>query len=393
MSKPEEIKKPAPLVTLSMTFDAGHQEPARFAVAPNDSSRPDPTQSMPTKPMHPDKVGELMVLGNNLYANFISHSKEVAKKYEKESEGVPTEETFHVFLNKHQIGTHDSHIEHQEPYAAVLSCIDARVPPELITGQAANDMFAVRTAGNILLERGEARGSLEFILNKYARRPPQEQKPVGGKDEPGGAKPEKEKPLTAVLVLGHTRCGAIDAAYDAVIAEGKNPILSREEELKKLLRESPNPSLDAIVARLKIVVRVVMKLNPDLAASQKPADIDELKRRICHFNTELNYLDIRHMAEKIGLGAGFKVFFGSYHVEDCVIRRSNLPGKDETAMMEALDKYLGERTLGSIFESLNQPWSVPDTQARLHSKDFIFGELMDAMNRDAEAFSKDFGKP
>jgi carbonic anhydrase len=74
----------------------------------------------------------------------------------------------------------------QYPFAAVLGCIDSRVPPELVFDQGIGDIFAPRIAGNFA--NTDIIGSLEFAT-KLA-----------------GAK--------LILVLGHTECGAIKGACD-----------------------------------------------------------------------------------------------------------------------------------------------------------------------------------
>jgi carbonic anhydrase len=76
----------------------------------------------------------------------------------------------------------------QSPYAAILGCIDSRVPPELVFDQRIGDVFCARVAGNIL--NTDIIASLEYST-KVA-----------------GAK--------AVVVLGHNSCGAIKAAVDNV---------------------------------------------------------------------------------------------------------------------------------------------------------------------------------
>jgi carbonic anhydrase len=78
--------------------------------------------------------------------------------------------------------------EGQHPFAVVLSCIDSRTSAELIFDQGLGDIFSVRIAGNILNE--DILGSMEFAC-KVA-----------------GAK--------AVVVLGHTKCGAVKGACDDV---------------------------------------------------------------------------------------------------------------------------------------------------------------------------------
>ncbi len=73
----------------------------------------------------------------------------------------------------------------QFPYAAVLGCIDSRVPVEEVFDAAFGDMFVARVAGNTV--SSDILGSLEYAC-KYA-----------------GAK--------LILVLGHTKCGAVQGAW------------------------------------------------------------------------------------------------------------------------------------------------------------------------------------
>lgn len=72
----------------------------------------------------------------------------------------------------------------QYPFAVILSCIDSRVPVELVFDQGIGDIFSVRVAGNIVNE--DVLGSMEYAC-----------KVAGSK---------------IVLVLGHTKCGAVNAA-------------------------------------------------------------------------------------------------------------------------------------------------------------------------------------
>lgn len=76
----------------------------------------------------------------------------------------------------------------QFPFAFVLSCIDSRTSAELIFDQGLGDIFSCRIAGNILND--DIMGSMEFAC-----------KVAGSK---------------VVLVLGHTKCGAIKGACDQV---------------------------------------------------------------------------------------------------------------------------------------------------------------------------------
>src|SRR6185437_4490896 len=81
-----------------------------------------------------------------------------------------------------------SRVVTHRPVASLLSCADARVGPEFIFDQEPGQLFVVRVAGNILQEDGLA--SLEYAAQF-----------VGS-------------PL--ILVLGHSGCGAVDAAIKVV---------------------------------------------------------------------------------------------------------------------------------------------------------------------------------
>ncbi|MER5669240.1 carbonic anhydrase [Streptomyces mirabilis] len=96
--------------------------------------------------------------------------------------------------------------EKQEPFGAILSCIDSRVPPELLFDTGLGDLYVMRTGG-------EAIGPV-----------------VTGSVEYG--------PMTSgtplIVVLGHQRCGAIEAAYNS-IRYGK-PLPGNLEAIAKALR-------------------------------------------------------------------------------------------------------------------------------------------------------------
>jgi carbonic anhydrase len=76
----------------------------------------------------------------------------------------------------------------QYPFAVVLSCIDSRTSAELVFDQGLGDIFSVRIAGNVLNE--DILGSMEFACQV-----------VGSK---------------LIVVLGHTKCGAVKGACDHV---------------------------------------------------------------------------------------------------------------------------------------------------------------------------------
>lgn len=78
--------------------------------------------------------------------------------------------------------------DNQSPYAAIVGCIDSRVPPELVFDQRIGDVFCARVAGNCV--DVDIIGSLEYATKVAGAR--------------------------AIVVLGHNSCGAIKSAVDDV---------------------------------------------------------------------------------------------------------------------------------------------------------------------------------
>lgn len=83
----------------------------------------------------------------------------------------------------------------QYPFAAILSCADSRVAPELAFDQGPGELFVVRVAGNFVDDDGLA--SLEYGV-KFLGAP-------------------------LIMVLGHTNCGAVDATIKVVKENAKLP--------------------------------------------------------------------------------------------------------------------------------------------------------------------------
>jgi len=76
----------------------------------------------------------------------------------------------------------------QHPIACILTCMDSRVPPEIIFDQGIGSLFVIRIAGNI--EDPDVLGSMEYAV--------------------------AEKGVGVVIVMGHRNCGAISAAFSKV---------------------------------------------------------------------------------------------------------------------------------------------------------------------------------
>ncbi len=107
----------------------------------------------------------------------------------------------------------------QFPFATVLGCIDSRVSPELVFDQGVGDIFGIRIAGNIANE--DILGSMEFATQ------------VAG--------------TKLVVVLGHTKCGAVTGACNGVelgnltgLLDKIKPAIDAETEVTEN-RDGSNP--------------------------------------------------------------------------------------------------------------------------------------------------------
>lgn len=124
----------------------------------------------------------------------------------------------------------------QHPFAAILSCSDSRAPTEFIFDQALGDIFSVRLAGNIASKK--AIGSLEFGC-KY----------LGSK---------------LVVVLGHSGCGAVQAACDSYSGGNIGEIIKLIEPA--VARETTE--LDDRASSNKDFLAKVCELNVDVQIKQ-----------------------------------------------------------------------------------------------------------------------------
>lgn len=101
--------------------------------------------------------------------------------------------------NRDHLADVDATAGGQKPFAAILSCIDSRIPAELVFDQGVGDVFSARVAGNVV--NGDVLGSLEFATQ------------VAGS--------------CLILVLGHTRCGAVGGACKGVKLGNLTGLLDR----------------------------------------------------------------------------------------------------------------------------------------------------------------------
>ena len=141
----------------------------------------------------------------------------------------------------------------QHPFAVILSCIDSRTSAELIFDQGLGDVFSVRIAGNIVNE--DILGSMEFGC-KVA-----------------GAK--------IIVVLGHTKCGAVKGACDNVALGNLTGLIAKikpavdQESVTSENRNSSNGVFVENVAELNVSLSVknILLKSPIIAEMVKNGDI------------------------------------------------------------------------------------------------------------------------
>ena len=129
----------------------------------------------------------------------------------------------------------------QHPFATIISCSDSRVPPEIVFDQGLGDLFIVRVAGNVINDEGL--GSVEYSVDHLGTR--------------------------LILVLGHQRCGAVDAAKQTIAAKGKAPghIESLVMAIKPAVEATAKDDLDTTIkANVKNVVQALRSSTPILKA-------------------------------------------------------------------------------------------------------------------------------
>jgi carbonic anhydrase len=131
----------------------------------------------------------------------------------------------------------------QQPFAVILGCSDSRVPVEIVFDQGLGDLFVIRVAGNIVAP--SQIGSVEFAADRFGTR--------------------------LVVVLGHTRCGAV---------------LATLEELQPSA-ERPSRNLSSIVDRIRPSVEALL-------ATELRHDRDTLARQAVRANVRVSANALRH---------------------------------------------------------------------------------------------------
>jgi carbonic anhydrase len=153
----------------------------------------------------PSKALELLKDGNNRFVNNLKYNRNLLQQVNETTDG-------------------------QWPFAVILSCIDSRTSAELIFDQGLGDIFSVRIAGNIVNE--DILGSMEFAC-----------KVAGSK---------------LIVVLGHTKCGAVKGACDHVEMGNLTALLSKlrpaveDETITTINRTSKNSEFVENVAVINV---------------------------------------------------------------------------------------------------------------------------------------------
>lgn len=175
----------------------------------------------------PDKVLDALMAGNERFTGKDMHQRDYSSQIDQTSGG-------------------------QWPQAVVLSCIDSRVPVEIVFDQGVGDIFVARVAGNF--ENTDILGSMEYSC-----------KVAGSK---------------LVFVLGHEACGAVKAACDDVELGNITHLLGNIKPAVKATetdgeRSSKNDSFVAGVVEnnVKLTMQRIREKSPILKEMEDKGEI------------------------------------------------------------------------------------------------------------------------
>jgi carbonic anhydrase len=193
----------------------------------------------------------------------------------------------------------------QSPFAVVLGCADARVPVELLFQRAANDLFVVRVAGNVL---GDAcMGSIEYAAAHLT------------------------DSVRLLVVLGHTGCGAVTATVDAFLEPGSYPYVAA------------TPGLRAVLDRLFLAVRGAA-MNLETVWGGKVVGRSGYRSALIETAVALNAA-MTSATLRQELGDGNEVVFGVYDLATMRVGVP-LPGQDGGGLADAPADAAGLKALG-----------------------------------------------
>ena len=137
-------------------------------------------------------------------------------------------------------------IADQRPFATVLGCSDSRVPIEIVFNQGLGELFVVRVAGNVLNDH--VIGSIEYAIETFG--------------------------CPLVMVLGHSNCGAVTAAVDAVVHQRRPPariatIVDAIRPNVELVRNAADLLEAAIAQNVRAVTTTLQQTQPLITAARK----------------------------------------------------------------------------------------------------------------------------
>ena len=161
--------------------------------------------------------------------------------------------------------------DEQLPYAIILGCSDSRVPAEIVFDQGLGDLFVIRVAGNVVAP--SQIGSVEFAAARFGTR--------------------------LVVVLGHSRCGAVLATLE----ELQQPTANRSRNLSSIV-DRVRPSVEGLL-------RTELRHDPDA-----------LVRHAVRANVGVSVSHLRHgseLLEQLIQSQGLVVVGAEYSLETGVV--------------------------------------------------------------------------
>lgn len=130
----------------------------------------------------------------------------------------------------------------QNPFAAILTCADSRLAPELIFDQGIGDLFVLRVAGNTADPKMV--GSLEYAIEHLG--------------------------ANIVVVMGHSKCGAVDAALSGAQLPGSLPdvIAPIQPAVAETAAMKGDRLLNATMQNVRNTVKLIKNTSPMIAGKQ-----------------------------------------------------------------------------------------------------------------------------
>lgn len=167
----------------------------------------------------PEQSLNLLLEGNNRFVNNLKFNRNFLHQLQETKDG-------------------------QHPHAVILSCMDSRAPLEHVLDQGIGDIFSLRIAGNVLTD--EVIGSMEYACQV-----------VGSK---------------LILVLGHSRCGAVTGACNHTSLGKLDTILERIHPIVEKVREkhqdkelSPSELVELVtMENVRSIVAQLQRVSPAL---------------------------------------------------------------------------------------------------------------------------------